>query len=449
MSDLSHSFWRTGQFDDGGVWSAANSMADSPTCDGGRPALGKWGLKLGPIWQSGGHSRVVASLPQLSQWRLRCRLNVAASFEDWVDGDDFYFVYHYSSLSTILKLRRSGSHLQIQIRSLDNAVGWRYSDWVNIDQGKDRWLTIELRGKRSPSNGELRLWVDGQSAAALTGMNNNGQSMTTLQIGFVLGVGAAVGPMYLDDVSFVDAGSEGQGEAELPLLSAPLAWPPLFEAGAGGVLLHASDCDRGDWFDSDINVGGDISILPDYALSGRFGYRITYPTAGGDCAYVSRHLGRARRIWGRLFLRVDPSSWDGGNEEFFFVGDDTLPTRRPCFRLSVYQTGGNHYLYYTCGQDLGTGLSDYTPLGGGCVHGIDWYWQAASGAGANDGALRIWVDGQPADHIESADNDQVYSDFVALGPQYSEADAPGWLEVDGIVMDDRPIAAHVALVEAI
>jgi hypothetical protein len=199
-------------------------------------------------------------------------------------------------------------------------------------------------------------------------------------------------------------------------------------------LIFADGFESGDltaWSASQTD-GGDLSASGTAAMAATtFGLEAVVDDQAG--LFVQDDTPNAEgRYRARFYL--DPSGYDpgeanGNRRTHVFLAFADAPLRR-LVQVIVRRLDGQYALGARVRRDDGTladtGFASITAA----PHVVELDWQRASAAGANDGALALWIDGTPAGTLSGLDNDERAIDFVRLGAMTVKPGAAGTLRFD-------------------
>lgn len=87
-------------------------------------------------------------------------------------------------------------------------------------------------------------------------------------------------------------------------------------------------------------------------------------------------------------------------------------------RLQFRRSSGNYYLQPSLLKDGTSWTASNWIVISDVPQVIELDWRAASGVGANDGSLTMWIDGNPVANLTGVDNDLRNLDLVCLGAVY-------------------------------
>jgi len=175
-------------------------------------------------------------------------------------------------------------------------------------------------------------------------------------------------------------------------------------------LIFTDGFESGDFsaWDASVTDGGDLSVSVGAAYQGSYGMEAviddTVVIYVEDTSPVDETLYYAR-------FDFHPNSLAMNNKaaHSIFEADGNL------FNIQVTRTGSNLQLFSQVRDDAGgyTNSGKYTISN--AWHVVAMTWQASSAPGANDGVMRLWIDGELVETISGIDNDTHVLDYVRLG----------------------------------
>jgi hypothetical protein len=206
-----------------------------------------------------------------------------------------------------------------------------------------------------------------------------------------------------------------------------------------GIVIAANDLIFQNGFES-ANLGawtpvtdaGDLSVASWAAMRGS-GYGLAALVDDTNPIYVQNdspnNQGRYRM---RFYLNpytFNPGEAQGHFRTRVFLGLDETPQRR-VLALILRRQGGNYALAVRVRRDDNSQADTaFYPLSAG-AHSIEIDFQRASGAGASNGSLRLWIDDVLKQTLLGIDNDQAGIDHVRLGALSVKSGAGGMLLFD-------------------
>jgi hypothetical protein len=232
---------------------------------------------------------------------------------------------------------------------------------------------------------------------------SGGQSPGTCHYG---GSGTA-GPVYTTDTPFIGSPTSTPTPTatatptRTPTPSGTLIFADSFESGTLGAWSGA------------VTDGSDLAVTTAAALVGARGLQAT--VNDNNPLYV-RDTRPANETRYRLRFRFHPNGIamaDGDAHTLFAARQGSTEV----FRLLFRRSGGNYQLRGQIRNDATTytATSWFTITNAAQV--IEIEWQAATAPGANNGLLRLWLNGALRQTLSGIDNDTRRVDEVRLGPQ--------------------------------
>ena len=181
--------------------------------------------------------------------------------------------------------------------------------------------------------------------------------------------------------------------------------------------------------------GGDLSVSAAAALdSTSFGLSVVVNDTTG--LYVEDDTPQDENRYRARFL-FDPNDFDPGEAEGhlrtrIFIAFEENPSRR-LMAVVLKRQSGAYSLMARARRDDGT-QSDtgFFPITG-ASHSVEVDWRRSSGADANDGGLRFWIDGQLVSDLTGIDNSFSAVDFVRMGALSVKTGASGTLFFDELL----------------
>ncbi len=181
-----------------------------------------------------------------------------------------------------------------------------------------------------------------------------------------------------------------------PVVPADLIFADSFESGNFSAWSSAS------------TGGGDLSVSASAALVGSYGMQVIINDT--TSMHVTDETPNAEPRY-RARYYFDPISITDGNAQYIFTGYDSAAVFQVEFRFS----SGLPQIRVRQYNDSGGVQSANWVTVSDAPHAIEIEWWAASGAGANNGGINLWIDGVPSGSLTSVDNDTRRIEYVRLG----------------------------------
>ena len=163
-----------------------------------------------------------------------------------------------------------------------------------------------------------------------------------------------------------------------------------------------------------LNDGNDVSVSPAAALVGSQGLHLVINDNTGigvrDDTPDSESRYRAR-----FYFDPNSISMANGNRHLIFIGANLTAIRA---QVEFGRNGGSYQIRAALTNDSNalTHTNWFTITD--APHAIEIDWWAATGPGANNGGLTLWLDGQQVANISGIDNDTQRVELAALGPVF-------------------------------
>ncbi|MBE0699692.1 MAG: tandem-95 repeat protein, partial [Anaerolineaceae bacterium] len=394
-------------------------------------------------------------------------------------GDAHTLLMTYAGTSAVvqlLDLRYSSGAYQIRTYTLNDMGTWSYTSWYTISDVPHYiefdWQAASAAGA---NNGSLTLWIDGVQKASLTGLDNDTKVIDRVKLGAVANIDSGTRGIYYFD-SFVSTRLSYiwlEGIAADFSANQTLGPKPLLVSFTN--LTQPSDPSNIYLWDfGDGTTSSEPNPTHTYADYGSFTVRLTVSgSRGTDTETKIAYIQTPEQIFGSSFESGSLADWtsnvnDSGDlsvtntaalvdsygmqaiindNNSIFVTDDT-PNADWRYRARFYfdpnsitmANGDAHTLLMTyTGTSAVVQLLDFRYSSGAyqirtytlndtgtwiytswytisdAPHYIEFDWQAASAAGANNGSLTLWIDGLQKASLSGLDNDTKVIDRVKLG----------------------------------
>lgn len=194
-----------------------------------------------------------------------------------------------------------------------------------------------------------------------------------------------------------------------------------------------ADFEEGDTsdFDAESDADGDLNAATDAAREGTYGIEITFDDS--NAAYGDLNPSSASTT-GVLSFEFNPNSVSMGTNEYIHIARaDSGGAAK--WRLRLFYDGSDYQLYMVHSLDSGTTTSSKYTITDGWQH-VMMLFVRSSGAGANDGWARLYVDGVEVVSLTGMDNDTVSWDGSSFGMIDTDVSSPsGSYYMDEIRID--------------
>jgi PKD domain len=173
--------------------------------------------------------------------------------------------------------------------------------------------------------------------------------------------------------------------------------------------------------------GGDLSVTSTSALTGTDGLAATINDTND--LYVEDDTPLAEPHY-RVRFYFDPNAIPLSDNGFkIFAGFAENPLRR-LLTVNFRSQGGVYQLRFKLHLDDDSWARSNWFSISDAAHAIEIEWVQSSGAGANDGALRVWIDGVAEAQLTGLDNDTRGIDYVRMGVVSAKAGQAGTIYFD-------------------
>lgn len=193
----------------------------------------------------------------------------------------------------------------------------------------------------------------------------------------------------------------------------PTATPTRTATGVAAEVIFADGFESGGTsaWSGETDREGDLGVTSGAALSGSFGLVAVIDNKTGMYLRDTAPAGEARY---RARFRFDPNGlvMANRNSHRIFVARNG---NADVLRVELRQSGG-YQIRVTLRTDGGAyQVTSWYPIAD-APHAIEFDWRAASGAGANDGYVSLWLDGVLKGTRSGVDNDTLRVEEARLGP---------------------------------
>lgn len=195
--------------------------------------------------------------------------------------------------------------------------------------------------------------------------------------------------------------------------TATLTFTPTNTA-EGSDLIFADGFESGDlsaWSASSTDAG-DLSVSPSAALSGSQGLQAVIND--NNVMYLEDNIPATEHRYRARFY-FDPNSIAMSNSDTHIILGGYSSTGSMVMRLQFRRSSGNYYLQPSLLNDGTTWTASSWTAISDVPQVIELDWRASSGAGANDGGLTFWIDGNQVADLAGIDNDLRNINLIRLG----------------------------------
>ncbi len=312
------------------------------------------------------------------------------------------FDINSESIYTISIRPSPGNEYQFQLSALDDNDQFSSSLWIPITD-ETHSIEIEWQAASEPdaNDGLTTLWIDGIQKDQISGIDNDEKSIDYIQMGVLSpSTSTITGTVFFDDFDSNNSGYIG--------LNSNIQAPEIPEV----ILSDAFESgDFSAWTDV-ITDSNDLVVTTAAAIESSYGLLANIDDQSDIYVIDSSPLGDAS-YHARFYF--DPNSISIPSEEFvdLFQSLDMTSSIANYVRLrsvdGQYQiqagaVDDNQQTYATSWFDTN---DDY--------HAFEIDWQASSTPDANDGYLKLWIDGEDKANLSDLDIYTKRIDTIKLG----------------------------------
>ncbi len=411
--------------------------------------------------------------------RYRARFYLDPNSISMASGNAHYIFYGYAGTSPVVlrvEFRFYSGNYQLRTALLNDGTTWTTSSWFTISDAP-HFLELDWRAATAAgaNNGGLTLWIDRVQRADLTGVDNDTRRIDRVQLGAVAGMDSGTRGTYYFDAfesrrsTYIGPASvladfdanPTQGAAPLSVTftntsqptstitsylwnfgdgaTSTLANPPhtytangsysvtltAFAGTAQGTVtktncitvsnfLFADGFESGNlaaWTTAVTNTGR-LRVSSASALTGTWGLQAVI--SGTTAMYVRDDTPASEsRYRARFYFDPNSITMASGNTHDIFVG---RTGSLDVFRIQFRFTSGNYQVSAQTRNDSTVYSSTSWYTISDAPHPVEIDWKAATGAGANDGYISLWIDGTLKQTVSTVDNDTRRVDEARLGP---------------------------------
>jgi PKD repeat protein len=357
---------------------------------------------------------------------------------------------------------------------LDSGI-WRATTNYAISDAA-HYLELEWQAATGAGadDGALTLWIDGTEQQTLSNLDNDTQRLERAELGAVIWVDTPTrGTYYFDAFESRREGYMGPAGMWAAFNASPTTGTAPLTVNFTSLSVPAAQITDYLW---DFGDGGTSDLAnPTHEYTDEGQYTVTLTVSGGgdqDGVTKTSYITVGDLIFEDDFESGDLSAWDGAatgsgdlsvtsaaalagvqglqvdiNDNFPLYVSDESPNNETRYRARFYfdpngiemANGDSHVILmgYSDSTDImriffrkESGLykvQAWTLLDSGAwrattnyaisdaAHYLELEWQAATGAGADDGALTLWIDGVEQQTLSGLDNDTRRMERVQLG----------------------------------
>ncbi|HET6595245.1 MAG TPA: hypothetical protein VFG81_06460 [Anaerolineales bacterium] len=351
--------------------------------------------------------------------RYRARFYFDPNSISMANGDNHYIFQGYTGASTAvlrIQFRFSSGSYQLRAALRDNSSSWTNTSWFAIN---DAPHLIELDWRAAVNNGGLTLWIDEVQKANPSGIDNGARKIDRVQLGAVNAVDSGTrGTYYLDAFESrrqTYIGPVDGGSLPTPTLTSTAGPPPTATNTPG-----TSDFIFSDGFESgslsawtsNTTDGGDLSVSAAAALVGANGLQAVIDDT--NSMYLTDDTPNTEPRYRARFY-FDPNSVTMSSGAAYFLFRGFLGSSTQVVRVELRFSSGAYQIRAALANDASKWTNTNWFTISDAPHAIEFDWQAATGAGLNNGSLTLWIDGTQQASLSGIDNDTQRIDQIRMG----------------------------------
>jgi RHS repeat-associated protein len=326
-------------------------------------------------------------------------------------NNDAFFIYYVRNRADVnlarVEFRSSVGDYQLRADAVNDANGWgATSPWVTITDGPH---AIEIDWKAATAagvnNGAFTLWVDGTQQYTITNLDNDTRLADAVWLGAFDSIDTTTrGTLYFD-------GFESRRTSYIgPDAGGPT--PPPFPTKTDGLFSDGFESGGLTAWSASATDGGNLSASNASALIGTNGLQAVINDNNSIYLtdwqpYIESHY-RAR-------FYFDPNSITMADNDahIIFLANNRDGTNLVQIEFR-YKAGDYVVRGNVINDSNGWSYSPWVAITDG-PQAIEFDWQAATAAGANNGVFTLWVNGVQKYTLTTLDNDTRLVDYAQLG----------------------------------
>jgi hypothetical protein len=356
------------------------------------------------------------------------------------NGNAHNILVGYSGSITpfIVQFSYTSGNYQLRAQALNDGAGYLSTNWYTISDAP-HFVEIDWQASSAigANNGTITLWIDGVLKQTKSGVDNDTRRIEEIRLGPSSGIDNGTrGTYYLDAFESRELTYIGPVEAPTPTptftptsvpgstptptpTSTPTTEPtptltPTATPSPAADLIFADGFESGNLsaWSSGVTDAGDLSAKPSAALVGTYGLEAAID--GNEAIYLQDNSPVSEsRYRARFYFDPNTIPMAHGNAHIILVGQSGSITP------VVVQFRKNSASFQLQAQALTDSMSYQSTSWytiSDAPHYIEIDWKSSTAAGANNGAISLWIDGTLKQTKSGIDNDTRRIDEVRLGP---------------------------------
>ena len=282
-----------------------------------------------------------------------------------------------------IELRSYQGDYQIRAQALGDTGSATNTSWFRLHDDVHAIETIwQAASADGASDGSLTLWLDGELAASLAGLDNDTLRVEAVRLGAVAGIDSGTSGAYYFDAFASTSGNPLGPDPGITLPPPPATPEQIFDDGFESGGLSA-------W--SAVKNETDLIVSSSAALVGGFGLEAV--VANTAPRYVSDWNPVSLKAYAARFY-FDPNSISmaSGNSHMLFKAVDAAS--KTAFQLELRSYQGDYQIRAYAPWDSGGAYTSPWFRLSDDPHLLELIWQAASADGARDGLLSLSIDAE-------------------------------------------------------
>ena len=389
------------------AWSAAKTDGGDLAASTASAIAGTYGLQA---TLDDNTSIFLSDWMPVSESQYRARFYFDPNTISMASGDAHYIFQALNPSSVVvarLEFRSYQGDYQVRAEAVNDSTGWSSTSWVTL---RDQMHYLEIQWKAATAaganNGILTLWTDGTQRATFTNIDNDTRRVDSVQLGAVSGVDTGTRGTY-----FLDAFESRKTTYIGPDPAAPT--PPAPPTPPDSIFADSFETGTLGAWSASATDGGNLSATTQAAIAGTYGLQAVIND--NNSIYVEDWTP-FDDVKYRARFHFDPNSiaMNGGDAHYLFYTSNAGGT--VIVRVELRYNYGDYQVRAETLNDSGSyaNSSPWVAITDG-PHALEFNWQAATAAGANNGVFTFWIDGTQSATWTNIDNDTRRIDLAQVG----------------------------------